>query len=395
MRRRWRSWALAVLLVAAFAAVLAQGLMRGVRTGQAGAGDWPAIALEPVVSGLDQPIVLVGGEGDRLYVLEQPGRIRIIENGRLLPGAFLDLTDRVLSTGMEQGLLGLAFHPEFRENGLFFVHYTGRPAGQTVLSRFRLATGPGGGEPLRGDPASEEVLLTIPQPFPNHNGGTILFGPDGYLYMALGDGGGAGDPGNRAQNVNSLLGKILRLDVSQPGAYRIPASNPFVGREGRDEIWAYGLRNPWRISFDRSTGDLYIADVGQEEREEVNFQPAGSRGGENYGWRVFEGTRRYSEGDLEGAVFPVAEYTHAGGNCAISGGYVYRGQQIPDLTGVYLYGDFCSGRVWGLRQREGRWETALLLDTEASIASFGEDEAGEIYLVDRRGTVYRVRAAGG
>lgn len=359
-------------------------------TQESGGAAWSAIALEKMVTGLSQPIVLVPGvEGEsRLYVLEQAGRVRIIQGGQLLEEPFLDLTDRVLSTGAEQGLLGLAFHPDYRSNGIFFVHYTGRPDGQTVVARLRRSAD----DPRRGDPTTAEVILTVPQPFPNHNGGSLLFGPDGYLYIALGDGGSAGDPGNRAQNLETLLGKILRIDVSQPGPYRIPSDNPFVSKPGRDEIWAYGLRNPWRISFDRRTGDLYIADVGQQEREEVNFQPAASRGGENYGWKVFEGTRRYSAGNLPDAVFPVAEYTHEGGNCAISGGYVYRGRAIPDLEGIYLYGDFCSGRIWGLRRTEGSWQSRQLLKTDANIAAFGEDEAGELYVVDRKGSIYRVRA---
>lgn len=351
---------------------------------------WPQIGLQKVVDGLERPLYVThAGDGSgRLYILEQPGWVRVLEDGRLLETPFLDLTDRVLSRGNEQGLLGLAFSPDFRESGIFYIHYTGRPDGRTVLSRFRLRDG----DPRRGDAASEEVLLTVEQPYANHNGGALLFGPDGYLYLALGDGGSAGDPDNRAQNLDSLLGKILRLDVSQPGPYRIPPDNPFVGGQGREEIWAYGLRNPWRISFDRATGDLYIADVGQNAIEEVNFQPAGSPGGENYGWRVWEGSRRYAQGEAPGAVFPVAEYTHAEGGCSITGGYVYRGQAIPALVGIYLYGDYCTGYIWGLKQQDGQWQTGRLLDTSLNITSFGEDEAGEVYVVDRRGAIYRVVA---
>ncbi len=362
----------------------------GQEPGQAPARREARIRLEKVADGLDRPLYLThAGDGSgRLYILEQPGRVRVLAGGALLPEPFLDLTDRVRSRGSEQGLLGLAFAPDFRESGVFYVHYTGRPDGRTVLSRFRLRDG----DPRRGDPASEEVLLTVEQPHANHNGGALLFGPDGYLYLALGDGGSAGDPGNRAQDLDSLLGKILRLDVSRPGPYRIPPDNPFVGRPGRDEIWAYGLRNPWRISFDRATGDLWIADVGQNAVEEVNFQPADSPGGENFGWRVWEGSRRYAEGEAPGAVFPVAEYTHDEGGCAITGGYVYRGQAIPDLAGIYLYGDYCTGHIWGLRQRDGRWESVRLLDSGLNITSFGEDEAGEVYVVDRGGAVYRIVA---
>lgn len=351
---------------------------------------WPQIGLQKVVDGLERPLYVThAGDGSgRLYILEQPGWVRVLEDGRLLETPFLDLTDRVLSRGNEQGLLGLAFSPDFRESGIFYIHYTGRPDGRTVLSRFRLRDG----DPRRGDAASEEVLLTVEQPYANHNGGALLFGPDGYLYLALGDGGSAGDPGNHAQDLGSLLGKILRLDVSQPGPYRIPPDNPFVGGQGREEIWAYGLRNPWRISFDRATGDLYIADVGQNAIEEVNFQPAGSPGGENYGWRVWEGSRRYAQGEAPGAVFPVAEYTHAEGGCSITGGYVYRGQAIPALVGIYLYGDYCTGYIWGLKQQDGQSQTGRLLDTSLNITSFGEDEAGEVYVVDRRGAIYRVVA---
>ncbi len=349
------------------------------------------IGLVKVVDGLEQPLYIAhAGDGSgRLYIVEQPGRVRVLEEGSLLPEPFLDLTDRVLSRGDEQGLLGLAFAPDFPESGVFYVHYTGRPDGRTVLARYRLQDG----NPRRGDAGSEEVLLTVEQPYANHNGGALLFGPDGYLYLALGDGGSAGDPGNHAQDLGSLLGKILRLDVSQPGPYRIPPDNPFAGGPGREEIWAYGLRNPWRISFDRATGDLYIADVGQNTVEEVNFQPADSPGGENYGWRVWEGSRRFAQGEAPGAVFPVAEYTHAEGGCSITGGYVYRGEAIPELTGTYLYGDYCTGYIWGLRKQDGQWETARLLDSELNITSFGEDEAGEVYVVHRRGAVYRIVAA--
>lgn len=354
-------------------------------------GGLPQIALERVVNGLNDPLYLThAGDGSgRLYVLEQPGRVRVLEEGRLVEQPFLNLTDRVISQGDEQGLLGIAFAPDFETSGIFYLHYTAEPDGHTVLARYRILDG----DPRRGDPASEEVLLTVEQPFANHNGGALLFGPDGYLYLALGDGGSGGDPGNRAQNLEVLLGKILRLDVSQPGAYRIPPGNPFVDKPGRDEIWAYGLRNPWRISFDRETGDLYIADVGQNEIEEVNFQPASSPGGENYGWRVYEGSKRYSEGEVANAVFPVAEYTHEEGGCAITGGYVYRGEAVPDLVGTYLYGDYCSGKIWGLQRRGEQWQSSLLLDTGANITSLGEDEPGELYVVDRGGVIYRIKAA--
>lgn len=364
------------------------------------------IGLSPVARGLTRPtFVTQAGDGTgRLFLLEQTGRIRIVKRGNLLPtrgGAFsappkigvgsetdslpfLDLSARVNANGMEQGLLGLAFYPDYAQSGRFVVDYTG-PAGQVVIARFRVSRD----NPDRADPQSEELLLQIPKPYANHNGGTVTFGPDGYLYISVGDGGGAGDPQNNAQNRGSLLGKILRLDVAGDGPYRIPPDNPFVGRDGRPEIWDYGLRNPWRISFDRVTHDLYIADAGQETWEEVNVEPAGSRGGKNYGWKVFEGKARYSPGEAPGAVFPVLVYGHDQG-CVIVGGYVYRGRDLPDLDGAYLYGDFCSGRIWGLKQRGQTWQSKELLKTELQITSFGQDDAGEVYVVDHRGAVYRL-----
>ncbi len=348
------------------------------------------IELELVVDGLTKPLFVThaGDQSDRLFVLEQPGRVRLIEGGELLDEPFVDLTDRVLSKGNEQGLLGLAFDPDYETNGIFYLHYTGSE-GETVIARFRRD----GQDPRKADPASQQVILTIEQPFANHNGGPVLFGPDGYLYVALGDGGSAGDPGNRAQNKESLLGKILRIDVRSVQTYAVPASNPFVGKDGRDEIWAYGLRNPWRISFDRQTGDLWIADVGQNRVEEVNFQPASGKGGENYGWKVFEGSQVYSQGEAPGAVFPVAEYTHASGGCSITGGYVYRGKAIPALIGTYLYADYCKGEIWGLSREGDAWKVSALLETDANITSFGEDQQGELYVVDQKGSIFRVRAA--
>ncbi|MFZ5828116.1 MAG: PQQ-dependent sugar dehydrogenase [Bacillota bacterium] len=381
--------AIAILLNLALLAGCAGGPKPGEGGEKAG---WPSIRLEQMVDGLNRPISLVAaGDGSgRLYALEQPGRIRLIEGSKLVEQPFLDLTDRVLARGNEQGLLGLAFAPDYARSGLFYVHYSGQKGGETVIARYRRSAG----DPRRGDPGSEEVLLTVEQPYANHNGGAIMFGPDGSLYIALGDGGSAGDPGNRAQNLDLLLGKILRIDVSQPGAYRIPPDNPFAGKAGRDEIWAYGLRNPWRISFDRETGDLWIADVGQNQIEEINFQPAASRGGENYGWKLFEGTERYSGGGSPPPVVePVAQYTHQEGGCSVTGGYVYRGSAVPALTGIYLYADFCSGKIWGLKRAGERWESSLLLDTELAVAAFGEDEQGELYVVDRGGSIHRVRAA--
>lgn len=357
-----------------------------------------AVAFAPVAEGFDRPVFLADpGDGSgRLFVVEQGGTVRILRDGVVAPEPFLDLTDRVETEGSEQGLLGLAFDPEYASNGRFFVGYTG--LGQTnVVARFQVSAA----DPDRADPESENVLLTIEDPYRNHNGGLVLFGPDSHLYVGLGDGGSGGDPEENGQDLGTLLGKILRLDVGgdfpagEP-AYRVPDDNPFVGSEGaRPEIWAYGLRNPWRFSFDRETGDLFIGDVGQNAWEEVSFQPASSPGGENYGWNTLEGTHCFPEGeecDPAGTVLPVAEYGHDSG-VSVTGGYVYRGEAVPDLTGVYLYADFGSGLLWGLgRDGGGAWVTSEPVDTGLSISSFAEDAAGELYVTAFDGVVYRIVA---
>ena len=306
----------------------------------------------------------------------------------MLAAPFLDIRARVGSSGSEQGLLGLAFHPDYTKNGYFFVNYTDR-SGDTVIARYRVSA-----DPSLADPSTEVRLLEVQQPYGNHNGGDLAFGPDGYLYISLGDGGSGGDPRNFGQSVDTLLGKLLRIDVSEVDGYSIPAGNPFVNGGGRPEIWAYGLRNPWRISFDQLTGDLYIADVGQNSWEEVNFQPAGSPGGENYGWNTMEGFHCFQSSacDQSGLTLPVIEYAlHVQGDCAVTGGYVYRGHSLPAWQGIYVYGDYCSGRVWGLFQNPtGVWENGLLFETGARITSFGQDEDGEIYLVNHRGSVYQL-----
>jgi len=346
----------------------------------AAAAEWPQIALEERFSSFDQPVQVTGaGDGSgRLFVVEQEGRIAVVAAGRVLAEPFLDISDRVSCCG-ERGLLGLAFPPGFSVSRHFYVDYTDI-AGETVVSRFSA-----GSDPNRADPASEEVLLTIDQPFANHNGGQIAFGPDGYLYIGTGDGGSGGDPNNHAQNPLSLLGKLLRIDVETGDAsYRIPPSNPFAsGGDHRPEIWALGLRNPWRFAFDGSTGDLFIADVGQNRYEEVNVQPASSRGGENYGWRIMEGLHCFNPDpcDPNGLVLPVVEYDHSLG-CSVSGGQVYRGARWPRLDGVYLYGDYCSGRIWGLRRTAGGWEHRQLTDTDLAISAFGVDETGVVLVVD-------------
>ena len=344
-----------------------------------------------VASGLDQPTQLThAGDGSgRIFVLERPGAIRIIENGQVRRQPFLDIGDRVGHSASEQGLLGIAFHPRYTENGYFYVNYTDR-AGDTVIARFRASA-----DPNLADPGTEIRLLTVVQPYANHNGGSVNFGPDGYLYLGLGDGGAAYDPDSNAQNLDSLLGALLRIDVDRTEgekAYAIPTHNPFANGEGRPEIWAYGLRNPWRFSFDARTGDLYIADVGQSSWEEIDFLPAGHAGGANFGWDYREGAHSLNGPPPESLTFtdPVAEYGRGGG-CSVTGGHVYRGSALPDWVGVYLYGDFCSGKVWGLlRLENGGWANSQLFDLEANISSFGVDERGELYLVDFSGRIFRL-----
>jgi glucose/arabinose dehydrogenase len=345
-----------------------------------------AVALELVADGLASPL-FAGNAGDgsgRLFVLEQVGRIRVVRDGRLVRAPFLDIAARI-SAGGERGLLGLAFAPTFATDGRFFVDYTDRD-GNTVVSEFR-APDPAAD---RADPGSERVLLRIRQPFANHNGGALATGPDGLLWIATGDGGSGGDPLGNGQNLRTLLGKLLRIDPRPAGGapYGIPADNPFVDRAGaRAEIWAYGLRNPWRFSFDRANGDLWIGDVGQGAIEEVDRWPAGSPGGPNFGWNTMEASACFdpAEGcDRAGLVLPVAEYRHDRG-CAVTGGYVYRGAAVPGLTGTYLYADFCAGTIWGIPAAAGAGAPRVLLESGLSIASFGEDEAGELYVVDLAG----------
>ena len=346
-----------------------------------------AVELGRVVAGLEQPVhVAWAGDGsDRMFIVEQTGRVRVFAGGRLEAEPYLDLRDRVTSGG-ERGLLSIAFHPDFAQNGQVYVSYTGR-RGESVLARYRVAD-PASGRP---DPAAEEILLTVPQPYANHNGGLILFGPDGYLYFGLGDGGGAGDPEGNGQNPETLLGGLLRLDVDGAGGDLIPDDNPFVGRPGRDELWAIGLRNPWRFSFDRRTGDLYLADVGQSRREEINFVPAGSGAGRNFGWNIWEGSLRYRDGEAVSEVtFPVAEYATGSEGCSVTGGYVYRGRRLPQLEGVYLYSDYCAGTLWALWRDGDSWRSAELLQTDLRVTSFGEDADGELYIVDHRSSIFRL-----
>ncbi len=356
------------------------------------------LKLDRVAAGFTQPtFVTNAGDGSRrLFVLEKAGIIRIVAGGRALAEPFLDIRASIRSTGSEQGLLGLAFHPKFRENGRFFVAYTAATKdSDNTIAEFHVSA-----DPNRADPASGRVLLAIPDFAPNHNGGMLAFDRSGLLYAGTGDGGGGGDPQRNGQNRGALLGKVLRLDVDHGQPYAIPPGNPFATAQGaRPEVWAYGLRNPWRFSFDRATGDLWIADVGQDKWEEVNLQPAAGQGGENYGWSIMEGTHCFRPAtacDMTGLTLPIAEYNHDQG-CSITGGYVYRGRAFPALTGAYYYGDYCSGRLWALhRNGSGAWQQTQLAKTAVAISSFGEDEAGELYLTGLSdGIVYQLASSGG
>jgi glucose/arabinose dehydrogenase len=353
-------------------------------------GDPPGAAgarLQEVASGLSSPVHLTAPAGDaRLFVVEQPGRIRVVAGGRLLPTPFLDLTDRVRSGG-ERGLLSVAFHPRYASNGLLFVNYTDR-GGDTRIERYRV-----GAHRDRADPASVKLVLRVEQPYSNHNGGQIAFGPDGKLYVGMGDGGSGGDPHGHGQNPRTLLGAMLRLDVDAGDPYAIPRDNPFVGNpRARGEIWATGVRNPWRFSFDHTAGLLYVADVGQNRWEEVNVVEAG-KGGLDYGWNVMEASHcfRAERCDRSGRVIPVLEYDHSEG-CTVVGGYVYRGSRIPVLRGHYFYADYCKGWVRSFRYTGGaaadrrKWDFGDV----GSILSFGEDAAGELYVLSDNGKVYRM-----
>jgi glucose/arabinose dehydrogenase len=353
---------------------------------------------EIVASGFDNPLEIThAGDGsDRLFVVEQGGYIHIIENGSVLSQPFLDIHNLVTAGG-EQGLLGLAFHPEYATNGYFFVNYTRSGDGWTVIARYEVSAG----NPDRADINSAEIILTIPQPDSNHNGGKVAFGPDGYLYIGMGDGGGAGDTYDNGQNPNTLLGTILRLDIDNGLPYSIPDDNPFVGGGGHPAVWAYGLRNPWRFSFDRLTGDLFTGDVGQGAREEINYQPANATPPLNYGWPCREGFRTYTTDSpcddqdlLDSLTPPILDYPRTDGR-SVTGGFVYRGPTFPDFYGRYFYADFASGRIWSVGMAAGGdWSAPdLELDTPFMISTFGEDEQGELYIADHSGgTIRRMRA---
>jgi glucose/arabinose dehydrogenase len=342
------------------------------------------------VADVANPVLAVSPPGDdRLFIVLQGGRIKLYKDNELLGTDFLDI-HTLVSKGGEQGLLGLAFHPDFAENRRFFVNFTNRD-GDTVIREYRASSS----NPDRAATDTAKNILKIHQPYSNHNGGMIAFGPDGYLYIGMGDGGDAGDPGNRAQDKDKLLGKMLRIDVDRTAGgkrYRSPSTNPYVGKPGANEVWQRGLRNPWRFSFDRATGDLLIGDVGQYRLEEIDLARRTSSGpgrGKNFGWRVMEGTRCYrpaSGCDKSGKTLPIAEFGHGGGRCAVTGGYVYRGNDIPDLVGWYIYGDYCSGEVWALDPTQPRPIDPVRIMVASSgrlVSGFGEDATGELYLCDQ------------
>ncbi len=350
-------------------------------------GEPPSVALIPVVSQpLESPIFVTyaNDQSGRIYIVEQSGRIRIVQDGRLLETPLLDISEHVLY-GYECGLLGLAFHPQYRENGRFFVNYSTKDGCSTVVAEYRRS--PDG----TGAAREHKIILAVPQPDTNHNGGMLAFGPDGLLYIGMGDGGGIGDPQNRSQDLHDVLGKMLRIDVDRGLTYAVPPDNPFTPDLARAEIYATGLRNPWRFSFDRETGELWLADVGLKGWEEINVITKGG----NYGWSIMEGSSCFKKRkcDPTGLIPPLIEYRHEDGRCSITGGYVYRGVGIPALVGMYLFGDYCSGEIFAVRIAKGgqvAGEPVRLLKTDARISSFGEDEEGEVYVVDHQGRIYHL-----
>jgi glucose/arabinose dehydrogenase len=366
-------------------------LVSTLRSGPAGAQIVPDIGLETLVSGLPELTQVTHAGDSRLFLVTQRGQVFIWDGQEVVSQPFLDIRTLVSCCG-ERGLLSIAFHPQWTQNRFFFVNYT-NSNGNTVVARYRVSSNPN-----LADPQSGQTLLLIPQPFQNHNGGQLQFGPDGYLYIGMGDGGSANDPECNGQRDDTLLGKMLRIDVNQnvaaPPFYGIPSDNPFVGpTPPLDEIWAKGLRNPWRFSFDRETGDLWIGDVGQGAREEIDLEPASALGGFNYGWKIMEGTVCTTGGptgcvgntpqcNAPELIRPIYEYSHANGDCSVTGGYVYRGARFPALRGIYVYGDFCSGRLWG--------NTRLFTPRAPDVTSFGEDLFGELYLVTQRGQLMRI-----
>jgi len=344
--------------------------------------EWQAIAEGfSFVTAIVQP----RDDASRLFIMDLEGTISIVDNGELLPEPFLDVSEQITTETFGQGLIGMAFHPDYAENGYFYISYT--PVGNhPILARYSVSAD----NPNQANFESELIIIQVDHASAWHNGGDIAFGQDGMLYWSMGDGTYTRSP---SQNFQSHLGAILRLDVDSAEPYAIPDDNPFLDDETvLPELWAKGLRNPWRFSFDSLTGDMYIADVGQEQMEEINFQPADSTGGENYGWNLYEGTWLFNGGSQDGLTFPVVEYQHDNGSCSITGGYVYRGEDLTDLEGKYIFGDYCSGSVWTTYQQEnGNWYTAYLMETNYLITTFGVDNAGEIYVGDaRNGIVYQL-----
>jgi glucose/arabinose dehydrogenase len=354
------------------------------------------IALQTLASGRPSLTSIASAGDARLFLTQQTGQIVVWNGTAILPAPFLDLSGAVSCCG-ERGLLSVAFHPRYASTGFFFVNYTNTPAGDTVIARYRVSSG----NPNAADPASGVILKTITQPFANHNGGELQFGPDGYLYVGMGDGGSANDPMCNAQRDDTLLGKLLRIDVDQnvatPPFYGIPPTNPLFSGATPNEIWDKGLRNPWRFSFDRATGDLYIGDVGQSAVEEIDFEPHGGAGGRNYGWKIMEGSLCGGGGSSAcpagvppcmSPLFtpPIYEYGHGSGDCSVTGGYVYRGSAMPSFRGVYFYGDYCTGRIWGNGQ--------LLTARAPGLTTFGEDAAGELYAATESGVLYRIVETG-
>jgi glucose/arabinose dehydrogenase len=351
--------------------------------------------LLEITNGLQRPLLFTNANdgSNRMFIVEQDGHIWVatVVDGTVQKQPFLDVSGLITTAGNEQGLLGLAFHPQFKTNGQFFIDYTD-VNGNTVVARYSVMAS----NPNVGDPNSASFVIQIKQPFENHNGGNLAFGPDGYLYIGMGDGGSQGDPNGNGQNPKALLAKLLRLDIDSAQPYAAPKDNPFATNpDFAPEVWAMGLRNPWRFSFDKLTGDLYIGDVGQNQYEEVDFQPADAAGGVNYGWNIMEATHRYSGVPVpQGLTAPIAEYSHDGGNCSITGGYVYRGSALKALDGVYFFADYCSGKIWStFRDASGAWQTNLFMDTNFAISSFGQDETGELYVVNQGGTILKLVAA--
>ncbi|HZM64513.1 MAG TPA: PQQ-dependent sugar dehydrogenase [Candidatus Saccharimonadales bacterium] len=350
------------------------------------------ITTSLVATGLSAPTDIaappIKGD-DRLFVTERVGTIKMLskkDEQKVTP--FLDISSKVHDNKGEMGLLGMTFHPNFAQNGFFFINYVDKDL-NTTIARFTVNTDG------VADPASEKLIFKVKQPYANHNAGALAFGPDGMLYIPLGDGGSGGDPENRAQNKGEFLGKILRVDVDTGDPYTVPTTNPFVTDTSfKPETWAWGLRNPWRISFDKKSNDLYIADVGQGKIEEVNIQKAASKGGENYGWRCYEGSQTFNTTncpDVSTITMPVFEYNHSEGRCSITGGYVYRGSKIIRLDGSYIYGDLCSGEIFSASQADGKWTQATIVKTPFSISTFGQDFEGEVYVADlNTGSIYEL-----